>query len=312
LNRYISFSQINTYHNCSFQWFKYYVLKDRPYTPNEFLLFGTVLHSVIQYYVNYLYTISPSAVQDLDLAELFKLELIKVYKKQAGENGDINFLTKNKILELLTEGLPILEEIRSVSGKFFNPFWKFKGNEFELKEVEIKPNFYFKGYIDTLLYDPHKDIYYIYDYKTSLYGWKENKKKDNLVRAQLQLYKWFLKQQLNIKSFNNIETQYIILRRKLYENCIYPQKYISKYTPPSSESTLKNIISIYLNSFLDDCFNNDGTIIKKTYSVTEYTKNCIYCPFKSNNQCPRWNKQLILEQECDKDEILKEEIIREE
>jgi hypothetical protein len=63
----------------------------------------------------------------------------------------------------------------------------------------------------------------IIDIKSSTMGWNKYMKADKNKTNQLLLYKHFMAKQLEI-SEDKIDVEYLILKRRLYENMIYPQE----------------------------------------------------------------------------------------
>ena len=90
-------------------------------------------------------------------------------------------------------------------------------------------------------------------------------------------------------SVDNIDIEYIILKRKLYENTDYPQKRVQKFSPPSGRVTMNKVMN-NLNEFINNCFTNDGEYIDKQYYKNASDKVCRFCEFKDKpNLCNRTN-----------------------
>jgi hypothetical protein len=79
----------------------------------------------------------------------------------------------------------------------------------------------------------------------------------------------------------NIDVEFFILKRKLYEKVNFPQSRIQLFSPKNAS---KNIISVLNNftEFVNTCFTNDGaykteiSLYPKTPGTNK--KNCKYCP----------------------------------
>ena len=74
----------------------------------------------------------------------------------------------------------------------------------------------------------------IIDIKTSTRGWKDKEKSDEVKNMQLILYKKFFAEQHNFP-VDNINIEYFIVKRKVYEDGEYPEKRIQTHTPTSGK-----------------------------------------------------------------------------
>ena len=93
------------------------------------------------------------------------------------------------------------------------------------------------GYLDIVILDEIHNTLKIYDIKTSTRGWNKWMKADKNKTQQLLLYKQFQSKQYGVP-IENIEVEYFIVKRKLWENLDFPQKRVQKficllYTSPS-------------------------------------------------------------------------------
>ena len=79
--------------------------------------------------------------------------------------------------------------------------------------------------MDVVLHDKKTGRMKIIDIKSSTMGWNKYMKADKNKTNQLLLYKHFMAKQLEI-SEDKIDVEYLILKRRLYENMMYPQKRI--------------------------------------------------------------------------------------
>lgn len=122
---------------------------------------------------------------------------------------------------------------------------------------------------------------YIHDFKTSTMGWNDHVKKDEGKTSQLLLYKNYYSQQYNVP-VDKIHVQFIILKRKLYENTTFPQKRFQKFVPASGKVTMKKVIDNF-NTFINECYDNDGNFKDTEHKKNPSKKNCQFCEFASNH-----------------------------
>ena len=100
---------------------------------------------------------------------------------------------------------------------------------------------------------------------------KADKNKTN----QLLLYKKFFSKERDIP-IDKIEVEYLILKRKLYENIQYPQKRIQVFQPASGKPSINKVMT-RLQEFIDECYDEDGNIIAHDYQKCEKFKKCRLC-----------------------------------
>jgi len=80
------------------------------------------------------------------------------------------------------------------------------------------------------------------------------------------------------------------LKRRLYENMMYPQKRIQSFSPASGTPSINRVMS-RLNEFMSDCFDESGKTIDKEYVKIASAKNCKYCEFKTKADLCDRNKK---------------------
>jgi hypothetical protein len=145
----------------------------------------------------------------------------------------------------------------------------------------MKNNKLWLSYLDLVIRDTISGQITIIDFKTSTNGWKDYKKKDESTISQLVLYKKFYSELFNVP-VSNINIEFIILKRKLYENSDFPQKRIQRFSPASGSIPMKKISEL-LDNFVSECFTENGE-----FNLTKtYTKN----PSKLCNWCDYYGKQ---------------------
>ena len=131
--------------------------------------------------------------------------------------------------------------------------------------------------------DEKTDTITIYDIKTSTRGWNKWMKKDENKTQQLLLYKQFYAKQYN-HPIDKIEVEYFIVKRKLWEEAMFPQKRVQKFSPASGTVSM-NKVAKRLNTFLDLAFNDEGERISENIIPTPSKKACKWCEFKNTEYC---------------------------
>ena len=131
------------------------------------------------------------------------------------------------------------------------------------------------GFVDLVMKEG--DRIKIIDIKTSMFGWKPKKKKGE--GDQLRIYKKYFAKQYGVEE-SDIDIEYFIVKRKLYENLDFPQKRIQIYTPPAGKPSMNKTAKI-LDEFVEKAFLNG-----KRNPAAEYPAKktgCTYCPFKKRH-----------------------------
>ena len=155
-----------------------------------------------------------------------------------------------------------------------------------LYHIEIKNQLYWKILEDVITWWVNFLKWYfgikIYDIKTSTRGWNKWMKKDENKTQQLLLYKQFYAKQYNVP-IENIEVEYFIVKRKLYENAMFPQKRVQKFVPASGKPSM-NKVNGRLLKFVNEAFTEDGEK-KDDMIATPNKKACKWCEFKNTEYC---------------------------
>ena len=108
-------------------------------------------------------------------------------------------------------------------------------------------------------------------------------KKDENKTQQLLLYKQFYSKQYN-HPIDKIEVEYFIVKRKLWENAMFPQKRVQKFSPASGTVSM-NKVAKRLDTFLDLAFNDKGERIHENIIATPSKKACKWCEFNQTEYC---------------------------
>ena len=100
------------------------------------------------------------------------------------------------------------------------------------------------------------------------------------------MYKKFLSEQYGFP-IDNIQIEYFIVKRKIYEDGEYPEKRIQIHIPASGRNKL-NKANTLLNEFIERAFQKDGSYNMGKQLKNPSAWNCRFCPF--NDQPELCNK----------------------
>lgn len=278
----ISYSQYAMWLKCPHQWRLAYIDKLRPRDSTIHLVFGTAIHHALQEYLKALYTISTIAADSINCMELFE----SIYAKGVSEIKDI---TQDVIDEFREDGKAILDYVTSptVRQKHF-PSRKYELLGIELPlEIKLKGGrVVYRGYLDICLKEKSTNRICILDFKTSGFGWNKWQKADRTKLDQLVLYKRFYSKLFNVP-MDNIDVEFVILKRKLYEDAKFPQQRIQRFTPVTGKMMVKEVEASFID-FIKDGFTDAGEYNRDKVFIKnpgKGKKNCKYCPFAKTEHC---------------------------
>ena len=106
---------------------------------------------------------------------------------------------------------------------------------------------------------------------------------------QLGLYKYYYAKQFNV-DIKDIEVQFFIMKRKLYENSDYPQTRIQQFDPPSSQRTINKYLK-QIDEFIKDGFDESGDYIDKDYPASGLPSACKWCQYHLTKHCPKFKQK---------------------
>jgi len=280
----VSYSQLSMFSNCPHQWGLRYRDGHKIYTPSIHAVFGTALHTTIQHYLTLFYDESVAAADRLDLNSLLKESLKNEYLASKEKNNNIDFSNSLELNEFYNDGVNIINYIKTKKAKYFSKRgWHLVGVELplSLQPNKLLNNIMFIGFLDLVLYHEGTNTIKIVDIKTSTRGWGDKEKKDEVKQTQLILYKKLFAEQYNFP-VDNIEIEFFITRRKVFEEGDYPQKRIQEFVPASGKVKL-NKAGLLLDGFLLEVFNTDGTNKQVDLEKRPSKHNCRFCPYKDNS-----------------------------
>ena len=278
----ISYSQLSMFSECPQRWKLNYIDKLRVFETNIFLIFGTAMHEVIQTWLEVMYNDSIKNADKLNLEQRLHDKLIEGFKKAKEEEGK-EPCTLEQLREFFQDGCNILDFVKKRRADYFSKRgYKLIGCEVPI-DVDLKKNVKMVGYLDLVILDEFHNTITIYDIKTSTQGWNKWMKKDENKTQQLLLYKQFYSKQYN-HPIDKIEVEYFIVKRKLWENAMFPQKRVQKFSPASGTVSM-NKVAKRLDTFLDLAFDNDGNKVSENIIPTPSKKACKWCEFRKTEHC---------------------------
>ena len=272
----ISYSQFAKWDKCPYTWKLDYVDKEQTFKGNIYTLFGTAIHETIQAYLVCYYERTIKEADNLPLVDIFKYRMEENFKESREQHGDEFPVTLQEMKEFYNDGINIIEEFKKRKNSYFP-----KKNT-ELLGIEIglgydlPKNMKFVGYMDVVLHNKVTGRVKIIDIKTATMGWNKYQKADKNKTNQLLLYKQFFAKERDIP-IDKIDVEYLILKRRLYENMDFPQKRIQTFTPASGKPSINRVLK-RLQEFMDECYDDDGNIIETLeYEKCAKSKKCILC-----------------------------------
>ena len=217
----------------------------------------------------------------IDLNEMLIDRLIENFKEAKYNDGKAP-CTKQELGEFFQDGVDILDFVKKKRADYFQKRqYELIGCEVPI-EVILKKDIKMVGYLDIVLKHVPTDTITIFDIKTSTRGWNKWMKKDTNKTQQLLLYKQFYSKQYN-HPIDKIEVEYFIVKRKLWEKAMFPQKRVQKFSPASGKPSM-NKVSNRLNIFLNEAFTDEGEH-KNDMISTPSKKACRFCEFNQTEYC---------------------------
>ena len=281
----ISYSQYSMWKKCPKQWALQYRDGHKIYKPSVHTVFGKALHEAFQHYIQVMYDTSAAAADREDILELLKDKIREHYQDEYKKNKSQHFSNPGELSEFYKDGVEILNYLKKNRGKYFSKRgWHLVGIETPILMAPMKynPNVLFMGYLDIVMYNERLGKFKIIDIKTSTNGWKlDYVKKDEDKQFQLILYKKFFAEQFGVP-VENIDIEFFITRRKVYEEGDFPQKRFQMYSPPSGKIKTSRATKA-IEEFMSECFIENKHTTKEMHPNPSKW-NCTFCPYKEDKQ----------------------------
>lgn len=275
----VSFSQYSMWSTCPNQYKLAYIDDLSESSSNIHSVFGSAMHETLQQYLDICLRVSKSqADKTFFPKEVLKNKMREIYLKES-DGGKNQVCSKEELVEFLEDGNLIIDHFQK--SKNFNKFFTLKEEEIIAIEqpinTKINENVNFLGFIDLVVKNNYTNRYRIIDFKTSTKGWSDYQKKDPVKNAQILLYKKFYAELLTIPE-DQIDVEFIILKRKINENVEYPPPRISKHIPANGKPSV-NKAWISFKSFVDEVFDTDGNHKRNIPYPKKPSKLCEWCEF---------------------------------
>lgn len=282
MNKTVSFSQFSTWTACPYKWKLLYIDDVGEDVENINFVFGTAMHDTLQEYLTRYYNVSVVYANAMDLPTYLKDRMKKKFLESKNEKKKKMDVTKEEMIDSYYDGAKTLDWIKRRITKYFpKKDWTLVGVELPL-EVQIRPGISFKGFLDVVLRDINGKIRII-DFKTSRMGWKDKDKNDPTKRAQLVMYKHYYSEQFGIP-MDDITVEFIVLKRKIYENCEFPIPRVQVVEPPTGKVTVSKTLKLF-EEFINSCFILNDFNKEADYPKKPDKKNCKWCKFNRTPHC---------------------------
>ena len=288
----ISYSQFAMWSSCPQKWKLNYVDRVRLGGPSIHTVFGTAFHETMQWYLHVMFTQSIKDADRLNLAECLQEQLAHNYMLEVSNLDGVHFSNSGELNEFYLDGVAILEWFKRHRGDYFsNQTHELVGIEMPLYTQATNGNekVIMNGFLDIVLKEKATGKILIIDIKTSTKGWNQYAKADKTKASQLVLYKSYFAKQYGYDE-EAIDIKYFIVKRKLIEGFMYPQKRVQEFVPASGKPT-RNKLHKEIDSFIEAGFNDDGSYkVDGTFPAIGLTgfKNCRWCEFANREDlCPK-------------------------
>ena len=281
----ISYSQLSMYRSCPHKWALQY--RDGHYKSESsiHMTFGTAIHETIQNYLDVMYEKSGAEADRINLEEYFEERFRETYLKDYKSNKNVHFSNAVEMKEFFDDGVEILKYFKKKrNGYFSKRGWHLVKCELPLLITpnNAYKNVLYRGYLDIVLYHEPTNTIKIIDIKTSTRGWGDKDKKNEDKQFQLILYKKFFAQQYNFP-IENIDIEFFIVKRKLYESEEFVIPRIQVFKPASGKIKMSRAEKA-MNEFIEDVFNNEGKFKEEMFVPNPSKFNCGFCPFKNDKK----------------------------
>jgi len=280
----VSYSQLSMFNECEKKWSLQYREGYKAFTSSIHTIFGTAIHETIQHYLNIMYSKSGAEADRQNIIEFFENKLREVYSKEYKKNKNTHFSDPSQIQEFYNDGVNILEYFKKKRSKYFGKKnWVLVGCEIPITQITNSkyPNVVYQGHLDIVMYNTLTNKFLIIDIKTSTNSWKDKDKKNENKTQQLVLYKTLFSKQYDI-DVNDIDIEFFIVKRKIYENPEFHISRIQQFRPASGKGKQNKALDS-LNNFIEKAFDSEG--YKDNDYIPTINNNCKYCPFYQSIKC---------------------------
>jgi len=199
----ISFSEMKEWSECSYRHKLRHIQKIDLSKKNIFLCFGTAIHASCENFIK-------TRIMDFEIA-------LEELKKSWIANAGVDGFTEKAFQQSCDYVVEILKEVPQFMDDNF-PDWKALDAELMLYEqINPEKEHKFKGFVDAIITCKGKrgeDLVWIIDWKTSISGWRKDKRQDEMIKYQLALYKNFWCKRFPDVPFKNVRCAFVILKKQ--------------------------------------------------------------------------------------------------
>jgi hypothetical protein len=280
----ISYSQLSMFTECPKKWSLQYREGHKQFTSTIYTVFGTALHEVLQHYLDVMYEKSIVEADRINTYDMFEEKLREEYTTQYKKNKNQHFSTPQELRQFFEEGIEIIRDFAKNKNKYFTKRgWWLVGCEvpIQITPNPLKPNVIYNGFLDIVMYHEPTNTFKIIDIKTSKSGWNDKTKKDELKQFQLILYKKFFSEIFGVDE-KNIEIEYFIIKRQVWESEDFVIKRIQTFSPPSGKIKQKRAGDT-LQTFIIEAFTKEG--YKEVEHQPKVNNSCKWCNFYKTHLC---------------------------
>ena len=200
------------------------------------------------------FTIKEADQQDLN--DLLRRRMKEFYHKEVVETEKLDLVSRDDMVEFYMQGEEILDWFKKKRGQYFNKKgWSLLGIE-ERIAIPIRGDLHFLGFLDVVLKDEISNKIKIIDIKTATMGWNKYQKANEVKNDQVLLYKEYYSKKHDVP-IKDIDVEFLIFKRKLWENAQFPQKRIQRHVPANGAPSM-NKMKARFQEFLDTCYDEDG------------------------------------------------------
>jgi len=257
----VSVSEMKDWKECSFRHKLKFIDKVGEDIPGVHMDFGTAIHAACENYVK-------TRVMD---KKIFLVKLKELWTQNGPKAKKPDEYTPETFASFGKEGIAILADVPAWLDETF-PGWEYVDAEHFLYEPLEGTRHAFKGYIDCIIRAPGpkgKSLIWLIDWKTTSWGWNNWKKNDDLVRAQLVLYKnfWSVKTATDPK---DVRCGFVLLKRSAK-----PGKHCELVTISVGDVTTGKSLKV---------INNMISSVKKGIAIKN-RESCMYCDYYTTPHC---------------------------
>lgn len=256
----VSFSEVKLWKECSYRHKLVHIKKIDLSKPSSALVFGTAVHAAMEKFF---------LTREMNFQICFNVMEKEWAKYQELGINEFNLISLEKAK---LEAANILQEVPDFFEKEF-PNWEVVDVEHKLYENISGHPHAFKGFIDCIIKCKGKkghDVYWLLDHKTTARGWFRDKRSDDMVKAQLGLYKNYWHQKNPQINFKDIKCGFTLLKK-------------SGKPGTKCELFVVSIGEVPITRYLKIVNNMISSVKRDVTLKNRYA--CTWCEYKNTEHC---------------------------